>query len=193
MKKTKAKIIQKALELYNERGIANVSSKTIAAELNISDGNLRYHYKNKEALITTILLEMIEKLKVIENNFSISENAIDRSFFFNTFKNSYVITHNYRCIFIDQVYLHKNFPNYFKYFSDYIDLWRTKFSQLFDYLVANEIFNPKISKEQYRDLFEQVYMFSNSWYFYKEQHPDKDLDYFANIGASIFTPYWNSK
>ena len=103
MKKTKAKIIQKALELYNERGIANVSSKTIAAELNISDGNLRYHYKNKEALITTILLEMIEKLKVIENNFSISENAIDRSFFFNTFKNSYVITHNYRCIFIDQV------------------------------------------------------------------------------------------
>ncbi|WP_459210879.1 TetR/AcrR family transcriptional regulator [Aquimarina rhabdastrellae] len=189
MKNTKTRIIKKALELYNTRGISNVSSKAIALELGISDGNLRYHYKNKEAILITILKRMIEDLHETEKNFSI-EQTIDRAFFFNTFRNAYEVTYHYRCIFIDQVYLHKEFPLYFEDFSAYVQMWRTKFLALFDYLLAQNIFKTSFSKQQYKDLFEQVYMFSNSWYFYKEQEPDKNLDYFANIGASIFTPYW---
>lgn len=52
--RTKEKIIHKAIELYNERGFSNISSRDIAQELDMSHGNLEYHYKNKEAILHAI-------------------------------------------------------------------------------------------------------------------------------------------
>ncbi len=55
---TKDKIISKAIELYNQRGFSNLSSRDIAQELQISHGNLEYHYKNKEAILHAIYARM---------------------------------------------------------------------------------------------------------------------------------------
>lgn len=51
---TAEKIIQKACELFNEKGIAEVSIRDIAAALEISHGNLRYHYPGKGPIIEAI-------------------------------------------------------------------------------------------------------------------------------------------
>lgn len=56
--RTKEKIISKAIELYNERGFSNVSSRDIAQELSMSHGNLEYHYKNKEIILHAIYARM---------------------------------------------------------------------------------------------------------------------------------------
>jgi len=56
--RTKDKIISKAIELYNERGFSNVSSRDIAQSLNMSHGNLEYHYKNKEEILHAIYARM---------------------------------------------------------------------------------------------------------------------------------------
>lgn len=56
--RTKDKIISKAIELYNERGFSNVSSRDIAQGLDISHGNLEYHYKNKEEILHAIYARM---------------------------------------------------------------------------------------------------------------------------------------
>jgi AcrR family transcriptional regulator len=58
MMRTKDKIINKAIELYNERGFSNVSSRDIAQDLNMSHGNLEYHYKNKEEILHAIYARM---------------------------------------------------------------------------------------------------------------------------------------
>ena len=42
--KLREKIISKAIELFNERGISSTSPNQIAAALNISPGNLTYHF-----------------------------------------------------------------------------------------------------------------------------------------------------
>ena len=52
VKKTKGKILEKAILLFNERGIPNVKLQHIADACNISVGNLAYHFKFKEDLIT---------------------------------------------------------------------------------------------------------------------------------------------
>lgn len=54
MIKTKQKILQTALELFNERGSGNVSTRHIAEDLGISPGNLYYHYANKEEIIRAL-------------------------------------------------------------------------------------------------------------------------------------------
>lgn len=56
--KTKTRIIEKAIELFNEHGYENVSMRDLANSLNISPGNLTYHFKKK----TDILYEIIQIL-----------------------------------------------------------------------------------------------------------------------------------
>lgn len=60
--RTEEKIINKAIELYNEHGFSNISSRDIAKELKISHGNLEYHYKNKEAILTAIYNQMKDEV-----------------------------------------------------------------------------------------------------------------------------------
>lgn len=60
--KTKDKIIEAAIRLYNEKGLSNVTSRHIAAEINISHGNLEYHFPNKEALLLAIYQQMRQEV-----------------------------------------------------------------------------------------------------------------------------------
>ena len=61
--KTKDKITNKALELFNEFGTNAVSTNHIAKALEMSPGNLYYHFKNKEEIIQELLKKMIEEYK----------------------------------------------------------------------------------------------------------------------------------
>ena len=48
---TQLRILQAALELFNEQGTAAVSANKIAERCGISKGNLQYHFKNKRDII----------------------------------------------------------------------------------------------------------------------------------------------
>lgn len=52
--KTKERIILESLELFNAHGERNVSTNHIAAHLNMSPGNLYYHFRNKNQIIYQI-------------------------------------------------------------------------------------------------------------------------------------------
>jgi len=52
--KTKDKIIQGSIELFNQQGERNVTTNHIAAHIGISPGNLYYHYSNKDDIIRSI-------------------------------------------------------------------------------------------------------------------------------------------
>ncbi|MEZ4686067.1 MAG: TetR/AcrR family transcriptional regulator [Bacteroidia bacterium] len=55
--KTKDKILETALQLFNEKGFSNVGVREIARELDISPGNLSYHFSKKE----DIFFELIKR------------------------------------------------------------------------------------------------------------------------------------
>ncbi len=53
-RRTAERILEVSLELFNRHGLPNVSTTLISAELNISPGNLYYHYPAKDELINSL-------------------------------------------------------------------------------------------------------------------------------------------
>ncbi|MBV6289118.1 TetR/AcrR family transcriptional regulator [Pseudomonas aegrilactucae] len=52
--KTRERIVQTSLELFNQQGERSVSTNHIAAHMEISPGNLYYHFANKQAIVAVL-------------------------------------------------------------------------------------------------------------------------------------------
>ncbi len=52
--KTKEKILLHSIELFNRQGVGPVTTNHIAKAMNISPGNLYFHYANKEEIISEL-------------------------------------------------------------------------------------------------------------------------------------------
>src|SRR5271154_2281816 len=48
---TKGRVLRACLQLFNERGVGNVTTAEIAATVGINQGNLYYYFKRKEQIV----------------------------------------------------------------------------------------------------------------------------------------------
>lgn len=57
---TRTRILDMALALFNERGSANVTTNHIAEALNMSPGNLYYHFRNKAEIVRELFARILQ-------------------------------------------------------------------------------------------------------------------------------------
>lgn len=96
--KTKRKIKDSALKLFNDKGVQSVTTNHIALYLEISPGNLYYHYKNKEEIIYEIYQEMSHTFESFESFEKISTSS-------NPLKTLYAMFDTYAKLFWDYRFL----------------------------------------------------------------------------------------
>ncbi len=74
--KTREKILEAALALFNTRGYQNVGVREIARELAISPGNLSYHFARKEDILTNLLTQLRENNNTIYKRYADQEASL---------------------------------------------------------------------------------------------------------------------
>ncbi len=74
--RTKGKILETSIKLFNEKKASNVSTVQISAAMEISPGNLYYYYANKEEVIRCIWQEkMVDEIDSLMQQYEKIENA----------------------------------------------------------------------------------------------------------------------
>ncbi|HAS6764264.1 TPA: TetR family transcriptional regulator [Vibrio parahaemolyticus] len=70
--KTRDKIVHAALELFNQHGERNITTNHIADHIEISPGNLYYHFRNKQEIVREIFAlysaELLERFTPIQGS-----------------------------------------------------------------------------------------------------------------------------
>lgn len=83
-RRTAERILEVALDLFNRFGEPNVSTTLISAELNISPGNLYYHYPAKDGLVNSLFDRYEKALSELLNASGGVKDVEDAWFFLHT-------------------------------------------------------------------------------------------------------------
>jgi AcrR family transcriptional regulator len=79
-RRTRERILELSLRLFNEFGEPNVNTTLIAEQMAISPGNLYYHFKNKDDIIQSIFQQFereLDKLLAVRNSPERTPNVED--------------------------------------------------------------------------------------------------------------------
>ncbi|MCO5099556.1 MAG: TetR/AcrR family transcriptional regulator [Burkholderiaceae bacterium] len=81
-RRTRERILATSLRLFNEVGEPNVTTTAIAGELEISPGNLYYHFGNKEAIVDALFDEFHREIDPLLDSPLAGEPQIEDAWLF---------------------------------------------------------------------------------------------------------------
>lgn len=160
LKDTKEKILEAAVQLFNERGVSQVTLRDIAQEAGISPGNLAYHFRNQDFIIEALFRQMeqerdeilmgVQQIPSFEN--------VDRQI-----GPLMEVAQKYRFFHLDAVYIHRTYPaiatlqqEYFKRSIQYV-------KAVISLSVGMGNYKPETEPGQFERLAQIVWMLMTFW------------------------------
>ena len=160
MNSTKQLILSRSCVLFNELGTTNVSLRTIADDLEISVGNLHYHFKKREDIIEGLYFQLVEEMNAVM--IEPEENALQSVM--SVLSNMINKLYEYRFFFLDFVTITRKNLRIKQHYSELSKQREHQFLQVVELLIQQSIFREERLREEYKGLFKRIELMSNFWF-----------------------------
>ncbi len=195
MKKTKAIILETALELFNVEGLPKVTLRTIANKMGISQGNLNYHFKKRDDIIEGLYFQLVTKIdENIKHNEQL-ENSLEG--FLNISRNMMHNFYEYRFFLLDFVQIIRENPKIKAHYMMLLQLREKQFSELLQKLKIDGVIREERIPNEYKNLYKRSHILADFW-IASAQTQNKEItsnsihEYFNMMSQGLF-PYLTEK
>lgn len=193
MNDTKRKILATALALFNQQGVTEVPLRLIADKLDISVGNLQYHFKKREEIISALYREIVERIDQLVLPFE----DLSLDFIWQASGQVMSIFYEYRFFLIEFVTITRQYPDIKRQYAA-LSVRRTKqFMMLVDVFVELGFLRKPILNEEYQKLYRRIEILSNFWLsanliHHDTLHLDTEIEFKRQLQYMIY-PYFTEK
>lgn len=188
--KTAERILLTALELFNDSGENNVSCVEIALELDISPGNLYYHYKGKEVMVVALFEMYKERTDKILSSPQDVDLKIEEFFYFLLMVLQ--SSHMFRFLYHNPADMMAKYPIIGKGFKRLIQSQERSFNLLLSRYVAQEDMNLNASQQHHLvELISMVFTQATNYYLMKGEDIESEQYIYECLADILFalTPY----
>lgn len=191
-KNTKSLILKHALELFNDRGYFSVSTHDIALSVQISQGNLTYHFPRKE-----IILDELWKLHIQDidrNPTQVDSDDYPFEMIIPAFRHVLLSIKNYRFLYIDKVRLFSEYPAFNKRVIAYTKDDSKRSEQLIAYRTDKGYFLSLKDRVSPKVIATIMYYIRNYWVqdvLIRGLKLDMNgIDYYVQLFLDLILPYF---
>ena len=160
MTNTKIVIVEGSIRLFNKRGYSNVSLQSIARDLQLSPGNLTYHFPKKENLMMAIYEHFVEELNKITSGFKSFVGLKGMDYQLRSFYDFQV---RFRFFYVDIIEIERSNPELAERHYKHIEKQIEGIYKTLMYNVGQSRLSQYSSDEYYSHLARQIWMTIVFW------------------------------
>lgn|GEM_PF-1185752 len=189
--KTKEKILLKAIQLFNDEGVENVTTLYVSKEMGISLGNLHYHYPNRNELLKAAINRFLQSMEALTAELMKTQlsDFMQKAFYtqFVTFREIW----KYRFLFRDRLIIARRMDYLELLFKEMIRQRKLDFDKTMESLKQAGLMREDISDKIRDAFFQQLVIGNNSWVEYCDLFEFQEVPYryFAEQSVWAWKPY----
>lgn len=156
---TRSKILDITLQLLNEKGLSNVKMRDVSKQLNISIGNLTYHYSKWENLIDDIFNQFQSEINQLYEYFptDISEIVV-------YIEKIYKVQIRYAFLFSNFYIFFQQFPKYKSVEEEFFLSRMQIMREALDKLIQKNYLYPASCEHNYDLIVKNTWLILSGWY-----------------------------
>ena len=189
---TKDKILEEALRQFNNIGSERVSIRNIAGALDISPGNLTYYYKNTDALVHQLYLNLVEDLNA-QIHVLRQQGEPDFAWLVEQTEATFRVMYKYKFLLLDFPAIARRIEPLRTHFRQLMESRKVEFRMLMLYWVEKGLLRAEWAPGLYDNLILQSMVLANSWIGDSELHfdgdPEQIIPYYCNLFIGIIAPF----
>lgn len=199
MSKTKERILEKALELLNERGVAQVSIRGIGDQLNMTPGNLSYHYANVDVIVEALYFRLVEELDalILESMQLAQLQGIDLPFTYHSIERTFAIFQRYKFLMLDFADIMRRHERLKQHFRELAKVRQGQFLPLIAALQAGGWVEAERYPGQFQLWIQQASLIGDYWMASAEIMLDGDSDhkrkYYVRLFFATLAPHLTAR
>ena len=195
MSTTKKKILHASRKLFNQQGLSAVSQRTIATHLNISPGNLTYHFKKRSEIIEGLYFELVDKM-----DHAFLHVEMEKGLFFGLFQLTQKSMENlfdYRFMMLDFIQVMREFPIIKKHYLKLIIQREEQMRMFIQMLIQSGLMRKEEIKNEYQNLIRRMMILGDFWLasaeINREKMDKKHIEKYLEITSQVIYPYLTAK